>query len=208
MSSMMELLLKILLLCLTVVIKVVFTGVASFAMHGSCSHRNAREHGSSFPLLDFVFYWFVRTAQGVYVLTLVALTKIATCNSILSWHWQSSRTCDSTHQFSIWGACSNSRNSSLVLELLGTVRACEHHIVLLYLLILKIDSRGAIVAPWQHIYFANIILENTLLTIFLNHFVVVFHFTILARRVHAVTMWRLELLTMDVGQALFATITV
>ena len=101
MSSMMELLLKILLLCLTVVIKVVFTGVASFAMHGSCSHRNAREHGSSFPLLDFVFYWFVRTAQGVYVLTLVALTKIATCNSILSWHWQSSRTCDSTHQFSI-----------------------------------------------------------------------------------------------------------
>jgi hypothetical protein len=62
MSTMMKLLLEILLLCLTIVIKVVFTRVTSFAMHRSSSDWNAREHGSSFSLLDFVFYWFVRTA--------------------------------------------------------------------------------------------------------------------------------------------------
>ena len=147
MSTMMKLLLEILLLCLTIVIKVVFTRVTSFAMHRSSSDWNAREHGSSFPLLDFVFYWFVRTAQGVYVLTLVTLAKIATRDSILSWHWQSPGTCYSAHEFSIRRARSNSRHSSLVLELLGAVRTRKHHIVLLDLLILKINSGRAVVAP-------------------------------------------------------------
>lgn len=147
MSTMMKLLLEILLLCLTVVIKVVFTRVTSFTMQRSSSDWNTREHGSSFSLLDFVFYWFVRTTQCVYILTLVTLAKIATRNSVLSWHWKSPRTCDSAHEFSIRRARSNSRHSSLVLELLGAVRARKHHIILLDLLILKINSRRAVVTP-------------------------------------------------------------
>ena len=51
-------------------------------------------------------------------------------------------------------------------------------------------------------------MENAFLAILLQHFVVVFHFTVLAWRIHAVTMWRLKLLPMHVRQALLAPVAV